>query len=315
MLWNEWCPINHHGTLHLWNVSPQTLGREAKTAHVVTDNANGQDMIIPGAYIPLLEATQTMATLLLGKERSWKKKKNVQCMQNRKVHWLVYENQCIMLVVNDDANDRCRVLVYFLFGFLFLLAADVASDNEFRIQVLERLAEVCESQGSYQLATKKFTQAGSRTKVSSAPRKSSGFFFFLGKPCLEAKKKRDGITFLTFLKQAHYPKKICRSQSTNQSGEWNERLTSWCALWPADFQFFVLIFFFFFFQWEEQCSHSFNHLSTVLQSLVAPFERGGTMIFFFFGNRKCELISNFSTTVVPIWERRSVKWEFGRGKV
>ena len=33
-------------------------------------------------------------------------------------------------------------------------------------ELLEKLAECCMAQGSYHLATKKFTQAGNKTKVS-----------------------------------------------------------------------------------------------------------------------------------------------------
>lgn len=39
------------------------------------------------------------------------------------------------------------------------------SDTELRSRILERIAECCMQQGSYHLATKKFTQAGNKTKV------------------------------------------------------------------------------------------------------------------------------------------------------
>ena len=40
------------------------------------------------------------------------------------------------------------------------------SDNtELRNKILERIAECCMRQGSYHLATKKFTQAGNKIKV------------------------------------------------------------------------------------------------------------------------------------------------------
>ncbi len=38
--------------------------------------------------------------------------------------------------------------------------------GERRVRLLEKLAECCASQGSYHLATKKYTQAGNKTKVS-----------------------------------------------------------------------------------------------------------------------------------------------------
>ena len=36
---------------------------------------------------------------------------------------------------------------------------------EYRIKLLEKIAECCMQQGSYHLATKKFTQAGNKAKV------------------------------------------------------------------------------------------------------------------------------------------------------
>ena len=39
-------------------------------------------------------------------------------------------------------------------------------DQDYRLQVLERIAECAFRQGSYHLATKKFTQAGNKAKVS-----------------------------------------------------------------------------------------------------------------------------------------------------
>ena len=40
------------------------------------------------------------------------------------------------------------------------------SNTELRNKILERIAECCMQQGSYHLATKKFTQAGNKIKVS-----------------------------------------------------------------------------------------------------------------------------------------------------
>ena len=47
---------------------------------------------------------------------------------------------------------------------------------------------------------------------------------------------------------------------------------------------------------------TFDHLSSVLQSLVAPFERVGTKSARFFSNGKLrfELIANFSAALVII---------------
>lgn len=38
---------------------------------------------------------------------------------------------------------------------------------EYRVKLLEQIAECCMQQGSYHLATKKFTQAGNKAKVIS----------------------------------------------------------------------------------------------------------------------------------------------------
>ena len=40
-----------------------------------------------------------------------------------------------------------------------------AAESEKRVRLLERLADCCAGQGSYHLATKKYTQAGDKTKV------------------------------------------------------------------------------------------------------------------------------------------------------
>ena len=42
---------------------------------------------------------------------------------------------------------------------------EAPAETERRVQMLERLAECCAGQGSYHLATKKYTQAGNKTKV------------------------------------------------------------------------------------------------------------------------------------------------------
>lgn len=39
------------------------------------------------------------------------------------------------------------------------------NNSELRNKILERIAECCMQQGSYHLATKKFTQAGNKVKV------------------------------------------------------------------------------------------------------------------------------------------------------
>lgn len=41
------------------------------------------------------------------------------------------------------------------------------SDPEERIKILDGIAEVCMQQGQYHLATKKYTQAGNKVKVSN----------------------------------------------------------------------------------------------------------------------------------------------------
>ena len=43
--------------------------------------------------------------------------------------------------------------------------AESPSETEVRVKVLERLADCCAEQGSYHLATKKYTQAGNKVKV------------------------------------------------------------------------------------------------------------------------------------------------------
>jgi intraflagellar transport protein 140 len=47
-----------------------------------------------------------------------------------------------------------------------------ASENEYRTRLLERLGECCTHQGSYHLATKKFTQAGNKLKAMKSLLKS-----------------------------------------------------------------------------------------------------------------------------------------------
>lgn len=47
-----------------------------------------------------------------------------------------------------------------------------AAESDYRTRLLERLAECCTVQGSYHLATKKFTQAGSKLKAMKALLKS-----------------------------------------------------------------------------------------------------------------------------------------------
>ena len=44
---------------------------------------------------------------------------------------------------------------------------ETPAEAEKRVELLEKLAECCASQGSYHLATKKYTQAGNKTKVHS----------------------------------------------------------------------------------------------------------------------------------------------------
>ena len=43
---------------------------------------------------------------------------------------------------------------------------------ELRNKILEKIAESCMQQGSYHLATKKFTQAGNKVKVNCSRKKS-----------------------------------------------------------------------------------------------------------------------------------------------
>lgn len=44
---------------------------------------------------------------------------------------------------------------------------DAGIDTMERVKILEAIAEVCMHQGEYHLATKKFTQAGNKIKVST----------------------------------------------------------------------------------------------------------------------------------------------------
>lgn len=47
-----------------------------------------------------------------------------------------------------------------------LVILESAIEAERRVGLLERLADCCASQGSYHLATKKYTQGGDKIKVS-----------------------------------------------------------------------------------------------------------------------------------------------------
>ena len=120
------------------------------------------------------------------------------------------------------------------------------------------------------------------------------------------------------------PEKIYRSQSTNQSAKPNERLPDLC---------FAICRFSRFITPSHLTHNLFIGLGKIwsfvlgFRSLVArlvPFERGGTKTEGekIFGNGKCELIANFSATMVtsPRRERREVWREkrkvriFGKGK-
>lgn len=46
-----------------------------------------------------------------------------------------------------------------------MCVAETAAATEQRLELLEKLADCCVSQGSYHLATKKYTQAGNKVKV------------------------------------------------------------------------------------------------------------------------------------------------------
>lgn len=48
----------------------------------------------------------------------------------------------------------------------FFFNSESEIDAKKKNDILEKLAECCMAQGSYHLATKKFTQAGNKTKVS-----------------------------------------------------------------------------------------------------------------------------------------------------
>ena len=53
----------------------------------------------------------------------------------------------------------------YYFEYMHSIAAESQGEKEERVQLLERLAECCLHQNSYHLATKKYTQAGNKTKV------------------------------------------------------------------------------------------------------------------------------------------------------
>ncbi|XP_046855391.1 intraflagellar transport protein 140 homolog isoform X2 [Xenia sp. Carnegie-2017] len=85
----------------------------------------------------------------------------------------------------EEAMDLCL-------SYNVLISEDLAekmtlpkhfSDTELRSRILERIAECCMQQGSYHLATKKFTQAGNKTKAMKALLKSGDtekIIFFAG---------------------------------------------------------------------------------------------------------------------------------------
>ena len=51
-------------------------------------------------------------------------------------------------------------------SWVCMCLSESEEDAKKKNEVLEKLAECCMAQGSYHLATKKFTQAGNKTKVS-----------------------------------------------------------------------------------------------------------------------------------------------------
>lgn len=60
-----------------------------------------------------------------------------------------------------------------------------SNNTELRNKILERIAESCMQQGSYHLATKKFTQAGNKIKVRRLCRFGGLFarLYVVLKPC------------------------------------------------------------------------------------------------------------------------------------
>ena len=100
----------------------------------------------------------------------------------------------------------------------------------------------------------------------------------------------------------HHTRKICRSQSTNQSGERNERLPVLCvAICRFSRVVFILRA-----QPHAQSLFLFpivfgiNLIIFSMGRTIAPLERVGTKRAKVFGNGKWELIANFSAIMVTI---------------
>ena len=119
-------------------------------------------------------------------------------------------------------------------------------------------------------------------------------------------KKRLCMRLLEVVTRVTPPEKICRSQSTSQSVQQNEHLPYWFVLcnlrifsgsvyhlqqpraqslflFPTLFGIRLLQVLFSIGQEEERCSHTFDHLSSILRSLVArqKWKRMKSRRFFF----------------------------------
>ena len=66
---------------------------------------------------------------------------------------------CVLYCRKRTLNNTDTLLCMFFF------AAENPLEAERRVKLLERLADCCAEQGSYHLATKKYTQAGNKAKV------------------------------------------------------------------------------------------------------------------------------------------------------
>ena len=74
---------------------------------------------------------------------------------------------CFLHVQYNEALDLCQsqsVPITERLAEKMTLSKD-NKNNELRLKLLEKVADICFLQGSYHLATKKYTQAGNKVKV------------------------------------------------------------------------------------------------------------------------------------------------------
>ena len=81
-------------------------------------------------------------------------------------------------------------------------------------------------------------------------------------------------------------------------------------LFPIVFGINLILFFDQRTTWDGEFEGIIRSMVLHPRSLIAPFEKVGPKSANFFGNRKCELTSNFSATMVTIWKGRNEKCEF-----